>query len=318
MACYKPKAAFRHPLGGPLAFHYRKGYAQMTIRCGNCIGCMIDDSRDWAARCMHEAKLHTHNCFLTLTISPEKLGTRIDLDHRDFQLAIKRLRESALQGGTSDGPQEHNPVLHSRHEQRAIIRYHMCGEYGPLNSRPHYHANMFGINFADKQPWKKTEAGFQLYKSETLEKIWQLGQCSIGQLSWQTAAYTARYNMKKAGEKNKKWEIINPETGEVITREPEYQKMSRNPGIGKDWIKQYKTDVYPRGTIIVNSKELTTPRFYDDYYRTLDEGAYAQLKLKRQNEQGKRPVDITNSRIRAEETVTRAKLAFLKRNGDFT
>lgn len=314
MACFKPRAAFRNPSGGPLSFQYRKTYAQITIRCGNCIGCMIDDSRDWAARSMHESKLHTHNSFLTLTLK----NWQTNLDHTQFQLFIKRLREAALQGEVGN-----STILHQRHtgdgrhEQRAIVRYHMCGEYGPLNGRPHYHANMFGINFADRKVWKKTPAGYQLYKSETLDKIWSLGQASIGTLTPETAGYTARYNMKKAGEKNKNWNIINPDTGEIIIRSPEYQKMSRNPGIGKNWIKQFKTDVYPRGTILINSKETTTPRFYDEYYRTLDEGAYERLKLQRQHEQGKRPVDITRGRLNAEETVTRAKLAFLKRNGDF-
>lgn len=300
---------------------------------------MIDDARDWASRCMHEARLHKHNCFLTLTLDDEHLAGRISLDHRDFQLFIKKARESALgkktailhqlAGPTGNKEKNQRPPLQNalpvppegepnpEAPQRATLRYHMCGEYGPTTGRPHYHANMFGINFNDKTPWKKTEAGYQLYKSETLDKIWGQGHASIGQLTWQTAAYTARYNMKKAGEKNKKWEIINPDTGEVIIREPEYQKMSRNPGIGKNWIKQYQNDVYPRGTIIINAKESAPPRFYDDYYKTLDESAYKALKSKRQVEQGKRPVDITRSRLNAEETVTRAKLAFLKRNGEF-
>lgn len=314
----------------------------MTIRCGNCIGCMIDDSRDWAARCMHEAKLHTHNCFITLTFNDEHLPPTPSLDHRTFQTFIKRLRENALSKETAvlrqlvradrtnlsttntkapppqnahSVPPEGEPTPDAR--MRAVIRYHMCGEYGPLNSRQHYHANMFGINFADRKYYKTTEAGYRLEKSETLDKIWGNGYASIGQLTWETAAYTARYNMKKAGEKNKKWEIINLETGEIIIREPEYQRMSRNPGIGKNWIKQFKTDVYPRGTILINGHESTTPRFYDDYYKTLDEDAYNKLKSLRQHEQGKRPVDITKSRLEAEETVTRAKLHFLKRQGNF-
>lgn len=278
---------------------------------------------------MHEAKLHTHNCFLTLTFNDEHLPNSYSLDHRYFELFIKKLREAALQGEVRGTSHENtNAILHCRYgdsphpprqikTDRAIIRYHMCGEYGPLNGRQHYHANMFGINFADRKRWKTTPAGYVIYKSETLDKIWGNGYASIGQLTWQTAAYTARYNMKKAGEKNKKWEILNPDTGEIILREPEYQKMSRNPGIGKDWIKQFKTDVYPRGTILVNGAEVTTPRFYDDYYRTIDEDAYQRLKSARQHEQGKRPVELTKNRIIAEETVTRAKLAFLKRQGQF-
>lgn len=258
--------------------------------------------------------MHTHNSFLTLTYNEEHLPKEGNLLHDHFQLFIKRLREAALQ------EDEHNPtVLHRRHipngchEQRAIVRYHMCGEYGPMTGRPHYHANLFGVNFADKTIYKKTPAGSQLYISKTLDKLWALGQCTIGHLTWQTAAYTARYNMKKAGEKNKN-EIINPETGEVIKRTPEYQKMSRNPGIGGNWIEKYITDVYPRGTVIVSASEVTAPRFYDERYKRLDENAYNELKLRRQHEQAKRPVDITTSTQRQGEIVARAKLAFLKRN----
>lgn len=266
---------------------------------------------------MHEAQLHDDNCFVTLTYADEHLPVGGNLDHRDYQLFMKRLREyiernaepRKVEADLSQNRREKD------HTAKSEIRYFMCGEYGPTTGRPHYHAILFGINFNDKVAWKKTAAGSQLYKSELLDKLWKKGQCSIGNMTWQAAAYVARYNMKKAGQKNKKIEILNPDTGEICTRTPEYKKMSRRQGIGKQWIKANAKDVYPRGTIILNSMEAKPPRFYDNYYKTLDEAKYEELKSKRQHEQAKRPVDLTTSTLRQGEIVTRAKLAFLKRNG---
>lgn len=297
---------------------------------------------------MHEARLHTHNCFLTLTYDDDHLPDSFSLNHRDFQLFIKKLREAsqrqlgrAVFNASNEQPaagrepptitdvhpiqvayesrtRRHGASPHTPGNFRPIIRYHMCGEYGPTNGRQHFHANIFGLNFADRKTAEKSEAGYQLYKSKKLDEIWGNGRARIGQLTWQTAAYTARYNLKKAGDKNKKVvEILDPDTGEIYKRVPEYMKMSRGQGIGKGWIKNYTSDVYPHGTIIVAGGEVSPPRFYDEYYRTLDPEGYERLKSQRRDAQSKaEPKGLTRSRLDAEEAVTRAKLAFLKRNGD--
>ena len=36
---------------------------KLTLPCGNCIGCRLERSRQWAVRCMHEASLYEDNCF---------------------------------------------------------------------------------------------------------------------------------------------------------------------------------------------------------------------------------------------------------------
>lgn len=290
---------------------------------------------------MHEARMHTHNCFLTLTYSDEHLPKDGNLDHRDFQLFLKKLREAATfpprpKGGEGGGegkihtstwlihrgPLKGTRVAPYTAMARPVLKYHMCGEYGPTTSRQHYHANIFGINFSDRKPWKKTPAGYQLYKSETLDNLWGLGHASIGQLTWQTAAYTARYNLKKAGDKNKKKvEIIDITTGEVISRVAEYHKMSRRPGLASTWFEQYKDDVYPHGTVTLNAKQVTAPRYYDEKFRRIDPFEYTALKFARRAQQFAREyISVTEvgARSRAEETVMRAKLSFLKRNGDIT
>ena len=39
----------------------------VPIPCGQCIGCRIDYSKQWATRCMLESQYHDENYFLTLT-----------------------------------------------------------------------------------------------------------------------------------------------------------------------------------------------------------------------------------------------------------
>ena len=130
---------------------------------------------------MHEAQMHENNCFITLTINPEELEKRKNkwsLDHREFQLFMKRLRK-----------------------KYGEVRFYMCGEYGEENKRPHYHACLFGVEFEDKE-LHRVRRGIPLYKSETLNKLWKLGFCTIGDVTFESAAYVARYIMKKVtGEK---------------------------------------------------------------------------------------------------------------------
>ena len=45
----------------------KKGF---NLPCGQCWGCRLQHSREWAVRCMHEAQMHEHNSFITLTINP--------------------------------------------------------------------------------------------------------------------------------------------------------------------------------------------------------------------------------------------------------
>ncbi len=56
-------------------------YDFIKLPCGQCIGCRLDRSRQWAMRCLHEAQLHDDNCFVTLTY---------DDDHLPFDLSLKK------------------------------------------------------------------------------------------------------------------------------------------------------------------------------------------------------------------------------------
>jgi len=173
MPCYKPLKGWLAKNGG-ITFNASEAYRDITkeVACGQCIGCRLEYSRMWAVRCVHESKMHNENCFLTLTYSPENLPPGGTLVPEHFTKFLKRLRKK----------------IHPRK-----ISYFHCGEYGELLSRPHYHALIFGYDFSDKVPDRKSKSGHPTFSSVTLNKLWGLGLCNIGELNFETAAYTARY-----------------------------------------------------------------------------------------------------------------------------
>jgi hypothetical protein len=203
-------------------------------------------------RCVHEAALHEDNCFLTLTYEDRKLPESGSLDHKDFQDFMKRLRR--------------------RYEPRKI-KYYMCGEYGEDTKRPHYHACLFNFDFADKTIYK-TQNGFNLYNSDTLHDLWGHGYCVIGDVTFDSAAYVARYIMKK----------INGDAADLHYGDlkPEYNAMSN--GIGKEWFNKFKDDVFPGDFVVMNGKKVAVPKYYEMLLDKDDPDLLKLLKARRKYE----------------------------------
>lgn len=262
MPCYHPLLAYR--LDGKITFNkpfvYAKGF---NLPCGQCVGCRLSYSRQWAIRCVHEAQMHEHNCFITLTFSPEELEKRENpqsLDVGEFQRFMKRLRKKYGKG----------------------VRFFHCGEYGEKNKRPHYHALLFGVDFSDRVLWSQRN-GVKLYVSDNLSKLWPYGFSTIGDVTFESAAYCARYVMKKIkGEgASDHYMFTDMSTGEVSQVKPEYATMSRKPGIGKTWFDKYKSDVFPNDYCVIRGHEVKPPRYYETL---LNEEELAQLKAKRKKD----------------------------------
>lgn len=268
---------------------------ELELPCGQCIGCRLEKSRQWALRCVHEASLHDENCFLTLTYSDEHLPEDNSLDVRTFQLFMKRLRK--------------------RFSDRRIRFYH-CGEYGEKTGRPHYHALIFGLEFPDKTLWKESPQGYHTYRSKILEQLWPFGFSTIGAVTWQSAAYTARYIMKKQnGEIADAWyTYIDPITGEVFQLKPEYTTMSRRPGIGKDWFNKYASDLFPHDYAVHDGKTLRVPRYYDEMYKEHDADEFEKIKKKRKRKALKNKDDQTPERRKTRQIVLNHKVNRLKRD----
>lgn len=258
----------------------------ISIPCGQCIGCRLERSRQWACRCLHEKRMHAESCFLTLTYSPENMPAFGSLVKRDLVLFMKRLRKKVGQ-----------------------VRFYACGEYGDQSWRPHYHVLLFGYDFRDKKFYKNAKRGEKLYTSKLLEEIWGKGLCVIGEVTFDSAAYVARYVMKKVtGDHAPEYYSVVDEWGEVHDIQPEFTNMSRRPGIGATWYAKYGEHAYQHDSVIMNGVEVRPPRFYDTRYDLFDSTALARIKQKRRRVAMALRGDNSSRRRLVKEMVLRAKL----------
>ncbi len=300
MACFSPLQAYQCSDGSVVFKEHRNDVVRsLSLPCGQCVGCRLERSRQWAVRCMHEASLYEDNCFITLTYDNDHCPTDRSLNYGDFQRFMKRLRKRFPD---------------------SKIRFYMCGEYGEQFERPHFHACLFGFNFPDRTVWKKTGSGSVIYRSALLENIWPFGYSSIGDVTFESAAYVARYVMKKINVSSATplhlrdhYETTDFETGEIKDRTPEFNKMSLKPGIGLGWFKKYASDVYPHDYVIVNGKEVRPPKYYDKKFAESNPFDYEALQLVRFLEGQSRSSDNTPERLRVKAMVCEAKTSQLKR-----
>lgn len=304
MACYHPLHGYRGKTRGasgkrPVVFSVKDGFVDLPVivPCGQCDGCRLERSRQWAMRCVHEASLYEENCFITLTLSDKFLPADGSLDKTMFQKFMKRLRK-AFPGRK--------------------IRYYHCGEYGAKYGRPHYHACLFGFDFPDKLCMGKRK-GFTVWRSPELERLWEFGNSEIGSVTFESAAYVARYIMKKVtGPLAQAWYLdLNEETGEVTKIEPEYTTMSRGGrgkgagGIGKAWLNQFMDEVYRSDSVIMRGRPMKPPRFYDDQHELVD--APGALEISRARRRARRLKDETPERLAVREKCAKARLALFTR-----
>lgn len=196
------------------------------------------------------------------------------------------------------------------------LRYYMCGEYGEKYKRPHYHYLLFGYNFPDRYYSHTSESGEKLYRSAKLEKLWPHGKAWIGEVTYESCAYVAAYVMKKiTGELAEQHYKRTDEAGCDYWLEPEFNEMSRRPGIARTWWEKYKNDVTTQDTIVKkNGGKMRPPRYYDKLLEIMDPATMAVLKMKRELRAKELADDNTPARLADKETVTKAKMALKKRN----
>lgn len=325
MTCYHPIQAWKrvghlNENGKAVIVFNRKEIngpvQEVQLPCGQCIGCRVKKSREWALRCVHESSLYDRNCFITLTFNEEYInGKRMDINGNvkklypggtlikaDFQRFIKRLRKR-FKG--------YNAVENKKGEVKYPIRYFHCGEYGEKMNRPHHHACIFNFDFEDKKLWVKRD-GVELYRSEELEKLWPYGYCTIGAVTFKSAAYVARYVIKKISGKLAKdhYRRVDPETGEVIDLVPEYITMSRRPGIGMKWYERYSDEVFNKDFVTNNGSRIRVPSYYDKLLGEVDPEMLSQIKKERSK--GVRRESL--QRLSVISKVKSAKIKSLKRS----
>lgn len=291
MACYHPLSGYYSKIRNSsgkrsIVFNPKMAVSNevQKIPCGQCIGCRLERSRQWAVRCMHEASMHKENSFITLTYSNENLPENGSLHFPDFQKFMKRLRKKYAE---------------------KTIRFFHCGEYGERYGRPHYHCCLFGFDFKDKKLYNQ-HRGHKYYNSETLQDLWNnQGYCVIGNLTFDSAAYTARYITKK---------INGPRAEEHYKgKEPEYTTMSRKPGIGKLFVDKYVKSIYKDDTIIIKGKKMQPPKYYDSQFEIMYPEEYKEIKRNRRIKAEKNEKENHWKRLQVKEKIQRLNNNKLKR-----
>ena len=124
--------------------------------------------------------------------------------------------------------------------------------------------------------------------------------------------------MKKiTGEQaNEHYEWVNPETGEIFNRKPEYTTMSRRPGIGKAWLDKFASDVYPYDFVVLNGSKMKPPKYYDRQFEIEYPEDFKKVRRKRVNVSETIIDNNTSERLMCREQVQLARLKNLPRNLD--
>ena len=327
MPCYSPLKGWRDPDTGGIVFRrYANVDEEMEVACGQCLGCRLDYSRMWAMRIVHESTLHEldgGNCFVTLTYR-DRLECDEDqlangyhvpddwsLNKKHFQDFMKRLRK--------------------RFEPQKIRFFH-CGEYGnvcehridlervgcPLCSvgRPHYHAALFNCNFSDLESYG-SQNGELRYTSRVLSDTWKYGFVDVGELNFASAAYIARYVLKKVtGPKADDHYMRIDLDGVASWIQPEYVTMSRKPGIGRDWYEKYRDDVFPSDEVPVPGFGVVkgVPRYYEEIFKEENPISLEEIKQVRRVFMEEHADEYTPSRLHSKYQVKKAQTELLVRS----
>lgn len=238
--CIRPLKASIHKSGKGLAYRTRDaipGLVPFAIECRKCLPCRLNQAREKAVRAYHEAQMHPDNMFLTLTYNEQSL-THPKLIYKDWQDFMKRLRYH---------------VSEETHNQTKLTAM-VTGEYGDKNKRPHWHALIFNYRFRDEVHTRTTERGDRVYNSGDLQELWPYGRCEYGDLTIDSANYTARYAAKKLVHGDDADHDYHP-----------IHRTSSKRAIGRSWIEKYHEHTFQNGFVVINEKPTKIPRYYVDW-----------------------------------------------------
>lgn len=293
---------------------YRKGYMAVEVPCGKCLGCRLDHANEWATRCYCELKEWGTGCFITLTYNNPHLPLTKKgiptLNKKHIVQFMKNLRKHEKGEKYWTNP--------NTGKYEAPIRFMVAGEYGDKNQRPHYHLCIFNWK-PDDLKYEKTEDGNILYTSKKVDKYWEnkqqkeghksRGFSIIGELTYKSACYVARYCQKKAGIESKprrwKWiEEVNKKTGEIKQvkkivkenkiREDEFINSSRNPGIGRNYWERHKEEIKKNNGIWVNDGKAKLKRIPRYFRKRWNEENWLEFETWKYNQSKKAEKTIRN------------------------
>lgn len=243
--------------------------------------------------------MHLDNSFITLTYDDKNLPYKATLVKKHFSDFIKSLRHKIYPGR---------------------VRFFACGEYGEnqdINTldtigRPHYHAILFGYDprirtdqgHLDPNYLHSENNGNKLYTSPKLESVWKKGFSTIGNCTFQSAAYTARYCLKKiTGE---------PAADYYKDRIPEFGTQSTKPGIAADWFYKYRHDL-DKGYVTVNGIKLPSAKYYNDLYKFHYGDEYTAIAEEKRTQIDELDLENKPARLRIKEEIKLKRITQLIR-----
>lgn len=236
MRCIRPIKASQDS-NGDIVYSSKKatpGLVGFEFECRKCLPCRLNIAREKAIRCVHEAKMHESNIFLTLTYNEESLvSDRLIYD--DFQKFMKKLRKT----------------------QDEKITYMVTGEYGDKNKRPHWHAILFNYRPKDATYLYSSDRGDRVFTSETVARTWGKGKHEFGDVTMDSAGYVARYSAKKLTHGKDEEHDYHP-----------IHKTSSARAIGRSWIEKYWKHTFENGFVVLPNGEVSKiPRYYIDWLK---------------------------------------------------
>lgn len=312
MPCYHPLRAFKTAQGAVVFVERGDVVQTLDLPCGQCIGCRLERSRQWAMRIMHEAQLHRESWFVTLTYEEE----RTDLCYADFQAFMRRLR---------------------RARKKDRIRFYVGGEYGSEKSRPHWHAILFGLSLPDRKTLasnldrrvrtvfdfdrnggmesnRRSPIDVIYWLSPELERIWSHGFVLVGNLTFESAAYTARYVVDKVnGDRQREVYRRVDADGVVSDGVPEMSRMSLKPGIGAGWLEKYGEQALALDRVVIRGAECNVPKYYLRKWK--DQARVEEIKYTRLLQMQSVPDNMDWRRLPVKEKVAKARISFNRRHG---
>lgn len=213
-----------------------------SLPCGMCLGCRNDKAREWATRCALEAcDYPSDRCFfVTLTYEDSYLpyGAYDIPSCRKQHITefMERLRD------------------HFQYRGYNGIRFYGATEYGEKYQRPHIHLLLFNVPLDDLDYIGNNFRGDVYYTSPVIEKEWPFGFHVVAELTLDTAAYTARYVMKKlAGPAKWQYDRLGIEAPDHV--------MSRRPGLGRGFAERSFQKIYTAADVPLTSGELVLDDF---------------------------------------------------------
>lgn len=259
-------------------------YKHQIIPCGQCIGCRLDYSRNWANRGSLETKEHLENFWITLTYDDEhlpKVEEMITSDDFVFTETDEIEWKGCLFPKDLKNFIDYLRKIVKKETGHTGIRFIASGEYGERGRRPHFHIILFNCPlpvesfYESRIDWKKDT----YWKSDIIDKAWGKGIAEVGEVNWETIAYTCRYITKKINGKDS--EYVYAAKGQI----KEFLRTSRMPGIARNYYEDNKIEIYKQDKIpIIEKKGLRwekPPKYFDRLMETENPELMEEVKENR-------------------------------------